>query len=122
MSILEQLKELSESDLMSCYNQYAQNNNYEEVYNNDEEFFEIFYPSAIDAVRAVCFGEYEYSHKFVMLNGYANLESSNYLEDLIDLDDLASYIEDNISDFSGWIEEEEEEEEEIEEEETNEDE
>lgn len=111
MSVLEQLKGLSEGDLMSCYNQYAQNNSYEEVYSNDEYFFEMVYGTNImDAVRAVSFGEYNCHHNFVMLDGCANLESSNYVADLIDLDDLASYIEDNISDFSEWIEEEEEEE------------
>ena len=113
MSVLEQLNNLSKGDLMSCYNQYAQNNSYEEVYSNDGDFFEMMYgTNVMDAVRAVCFGDYEYSHKFVMLDGCANLKSSNYVADLIDLEELASYIEDNISDFSEWIEEEEEEEEE----------
>lgn len=104
MSVLEQLKDLSEGDLMQCYNQYAENNSYEQVYNNDEDFFSMCYgTNTMDAVRAVCFGEYEYHHNFVILDGAANLESSNYVADLIDLDDLASYIEDNIRDFSQWI-------------------
>lgn len=48
---------------------------------NDDEFFEIyFYNKPMEAVRAVCYGEYEYLDDYVKFNGLRNLESKNKWE------------------------------------------
>ena len=52
-----------------------------EYFYNNEEFFNIFFGiNTIEAVRAVCFGDYRYTDEFVKFNGYGNLESANQYE------------------------------------------
>lgn len=48
-----------------------------EIFENDEEFFETYFSSALDAVRAVCYGEYRYGDRWVWFNAYGNLSSTN---------------------------------------------
>lgn len=65
-----------------------------EVYENDEYFFETFFGNnTIEAVRAVCYGEYNYCDDLVRINAYGNLESCNNWEYE---EDLQSYIDDII--------------------------
>ena len=46
------------------------------VWENDEEFFETFFPdNPMEAVRSAVYGHYNYNDKFVKFNGYGNLES-----------------------------------------------
>ena len=64
-----------------------------EVYENDEEFFDMFFPNnTMEAVRSVCYGNYDYSDDLVRFNSYGNLESFNrweYEEELKDyIDDI----------------------------------
>lgn len=55
------------------------------------------FTSTNDAIRAVYYGDYRYVDDYVVFNGYGNLESfSGYcLKDHVDIDDLASYLEEN---------------------------
>ena len=47
-----------------------------QVYENDEDFFEMFFEGkAVEAVRATQYGDYRYSDDLVRFNGYANLDS-----------------------------------------------
>lgn len=49
---------------------------YLEYWDNDEEFFDTFFPNnPTEAVRAACYGDYNYCDDFVRFNGYGNLES-----------------------------------------------
>lgn len=71
-----------------------------EVYENDEEFFNTFFhgnPS--EAVRASCYGDYNYMDEYVRFNGYGNLESLNeydYRQELIDyIDDIVDELINN---------------------------
>jgi hypothetical protein len=53
-------------------------------YENDEYFFKDFFYNKVDeAVRAVCYGDYNYTDEYVRFNAYGNLDScSKYqLED-----------------------------------------
>lgn len=113
MSVLEQLENLSNSQLIDCHTLYCERNHYEDqIFNNNDDFFNNFFANdVIKAVQAVCYGDYSYHHSFVQFNGQGNLDSTDNPEELISFIDLAAYIEDNISDFSEWIEEEEEEDE-----------
>ena len=64
-------------------------------------------------VQRVIFGEYTTNENYVTLDGDGNFISSNYVRDLIEINDLVNYYIDD-DDFlidNGIIEEEEEEEE-----------
>lgn len=106
-TILDKINEMNKSQLVELNNAYCQSANYyeSEVYNNDEDFFETFYPNAGDGLKvaqAVFYGDYNYSHQYVKFNGYGNLESIDYFEvsDLCELPEvMAEYIFENFSDF-----------------------
>lgn len=111
--ITEILENLSDGELLSMWNDYqAEIRGESAVYDFDEQFFEDYFSSPIDAARAVYFGKIDsWANKYIMFNGYANLETSNYPLDLISVYDLASHIEgkqDEYSDLLSEIETEEE--------------
>lgn len=62
------------------------------IYENDEEFFNTFFNSPMDAVRAAVYGEYNFMDKYVTFNGYGNLKSSNYISDLVNECDVLDAI------------------------------
>jgi len=98
-----------DSDLLTIHNTYSQENSSDdEIYNNDEDFFNTFFDGKVlEAVRAVCFGDYRYSDDYVMFNGYANLESFNNVSDKIDIDTLADDILENPERYDIELEDEE---------------
>jgi hypothetical protein len=119
-SVIEYLEGLSDSELLAIYGEYCQsiNDSDNEIFYNDEEFFTTYFSNVMDAVRAISYGEYAYSHEYVKFNGYANLESFDNLSANIDLSDIANDILENPENYYGIeLEEEEEIEEETEEEE-----
>lgn len=68
-----------------------------EYHYNDEEFFNIFFGiNTMDAVRAVCFGDYRYNDDFVRFDGYGNLESVNKYELMAEYDLYKDEIADKI--------------------------
>lgn len=108
-ALIEYLESLSESDLMEAHRQMCENCNYSdsEIYENDEEFFNLYFQNDPDAaVRATFFGDYRYGDNYVVFNGYANLESSNDIMDFIDLSDIADDILENENDYNVEFEEE----------------
>lgn len=62
-----------------------------EYWENDEEFFSCFFNNSMEAVRACCYGEYNYCDEYVHLDAYGNLESCSEWE--LE-DELKSYIDD----------------------------
>lgn len=73
---LDELKEMV-SDV-NCWN--GQLDDYY-WYENDEWFFQDFFGHKVDeAVRAVCYGNYEYMDDYVQFNAYGNLDSCSELE------------------------------------------
>ena len=51
---------------------------YLDYWDNDEEFFNTFFPdNPMEAVRASWYGDYNYCDDYVRFNGYGNLESFN---------------------------------------------
>lgn len=62
--------------LVSNINGYNDSLDQFNVYENDENFFEMFYPEKpYEAVQAAYYGEYNYNDEYVRFNGYGNLES-----------------------------------------------
>lgn len=99
--ILEKLQKLSDSEIITLSKEVdGQWTEESEVFNNDEDGLKsLFYEDMDEAVRSTCYGDYEYTHKFIRLDGHSNLESTNDLSDFIDLDELAEHIEDNLEKF-----------------------
>lgn len=60
---------------------------------NNEYFFNDYFKTTDDAVRAVCYGNYNYNDDYVRFNAYGNLESCDKWEYM---EELKSYIDDII--------------------------
>lgn len=106
--LVQHLATLTDSDLVSIHNQYCQNNNYcdDEIYGNDEDFFETFFSTKLEAVRAVVYGEYNYTHDYVRFNWYGNVESFDTfgVSDMVDSPEkIAEDIIENPTDYSHVI-------------------
>lgn len=113
--ITSYLEDLSDDDLVRAHNQMCQNKNRgdDEIYSNDEEFFNTFFNGKVlDAVRAVAYGEYNYTNDYVIFNGYGNLESFNDPSNHVDISEIAEDIMENPEDYDIELEEDEEEKEE----------
>ncbi len=107
--VLEHLETLNTSDIIHIHNQYCQNHNYsdDEIYWNDEDFFETFFPNnSYEVARATFYGDYNFSHEYVRFNWYGNLESldsfstSDFVEST---EKIAEDIIENPSDYSHAI-------------------
>ena len=103
--ILKAINEMNQNELVELNNRYTQSINAsdDEVWPNDDEFFEVFFANKVlDAVRAVSYGDYNYSHDYVKFNGYGNLETFGYfgIDNLCELPEvIAEYISENLSEF-----------------------
>ena len=63
-------------DVVSELNSWNGCLDYLEVYENDEEFFNIFFEGkAMEVARAIYYGDYNYNDEYVKFNGYGNLET-----------------------------------------------
>ena len=82
---LEVFESISFPLKVSLWNMYAREENPdEEIYDNDEDFFNTFYEGKpADAVRAASYGDYRYYDDYVWFNGYGNLVSANYYSDYV---------------------------------------
>jgi len=68
-------------DLTRDINSWDNSLDHLEMFDNDEHFFNDYFSGDVDkAVRAVCFGTYNYMHEYVRFNGYENLESFSDLD------------------------------------------
>jgi hypothetical protein len=124
--IIDIINDMTETDLICLNAEYCEACNYSgnDIYNNDEQFFEDHFSGNImEVVRAISYGDYDYHHDYVIFNGYGNLESFSRMdtERLCErVETMAEYIAENLHEFTQFdnveeIEEEEEEEEETEE-------
>lgn len=72
---------------------------------NDDEFFEIyFHNKTMEAVRAVCYGEYEYLDDYVKFNGHGNLVSKDKWELQKELESNIDEILESVLENHGHIE------------------
>jgi hypothetical protein len=104
--IVNFINEMTTEELVQLNNEYCQSANYSdsEIYENDEEFFNLHFENRpFEVARASFYGDYNFSHDYVRFNGYGNLESLNYFEasDLVEtVQNIAEYANDNRDDFS----------------------
>lgn len=95
--VIEQLKQ-DDSTLLQTYSEYAADNNYDSVFDNDYESINMMCTDSYDAIRAAFYGDYNPSHAYFTFNGYGNLQSFEYLDSdssPIDIEELAQWIVDN---------------------------
>lgn len=95
---IKQLKAMSDSSLISIYNEYASNNSYETIFDNDDDNINTFFDCPHEAVKSAFYGDYNPSHYYFIFNGYGNLASFSYTTDdncPIDFSELAQWVIDN---------------------------
>lgn len=99
MTYKEFLKEvvanMLSDELVELYNEVSENLNGDYIYDNDENFINEMFSTPDDAVRAVCYGEYEYMDTYVKFKNDGNLKSGNYFSDLVDEDEFVDILADN---------------------------
>lgn len=91
-AIKDYLENTNRRDLVNIHNEYCreQRYSYDEIYSNDEEFFNTYFENKVlDAVRAISFGDYKYSHEYIKFNGLGNLETFNDPSGHVDIDAIA---------------------------------
>lgn len=102
--VINELNQFATSDLIEIYNECADQNSYERIYDNDELTLDDMFTSHYDAIRASFYGDYNPIHTYFTFNGYGNLQSFEYLDSEhspIDLEELAQWLinEDKLSDY-----------------------
>ena len=73
------------------------------VFDNDDEFFDIFFDNRLEIARAICYGDYNYNDEYVNFNGYNNLVSYDEYEYEELLIDNINDIVDNLIDYIDYI-------------------
>ena len=99
--IKDLLENMSESQLYIIVNEYFDKTNYydDRIYDMDEfdEIMSGMSPSEI--ATKIFYGDFRPNDNYFKFNGYANLESFDYISDEVDLEEIADYIVDNDEDF-----------------------
>lgn len=74
----EILEDLDDEEKLDYYNRYCEYNNDSDsiIYPNDDDFLEtMFGDNVSDLARAITYGDYNYTDKYVKFNGYGNLQT-----------------------------------------------
>ena len=92
-NIVGRLGDCPNNALVNVYNEYADANNYEKIYDR-ADFFEIMlgceHPEAV--ANMVFYGDYRPNDKWAVFDGYGNIKTTNYPEDEMDLSEVANWI------------------------------
>lgn len=109
-AIKEQIENMTELQLVELNNRYCDESGYgfgygdNMIYINDEEFFNTYFEGKpMEVARATFYGDYNFSHDYVIFNGYGNLETFNTMtvDRLVDsLDTMAEQIDERFEEFS----------------------
>ena len=98
-AIISILKNIEGNTLVNIWNNYCREENMDDyIYENEDSELNMLFDGNIgDALRAACYGEYQYTDPYVIINAYGNLTSfTDYdVPQHIDFDTLADYIMDN---------------------------
>lgn len=101
----EYLEDFSFDDLVALWNEYASENDYEQIYDSVEEFAANFDVDSVALARMVFFGDVKNWSDTVYLDGYGNFRSCWNVENSpIDLDVLAEWMkENNHHEYKEWL-------------------
>lgn len=88
------VNEIDGDELMDLWNEYCDFYEYydDRVFYNDEDTLQMICDSYMSVAQRITYGNYNYSHEYLKLNGYANFESADYVDYLINVDDLAEWL------------------------------
>ena len=122
--VLEMLRDMNDSDLVAVHNEYCDKVRYydDRIYDMYEINDLLYGRSPLEIITDA--RDVDANDSYIRYDGYGNLESTDYPQDWMDLDEIADYIAENdealrnddIRDLLDEIEAENEEEEEEEEE------
>lgn len=96
--VIEQISEMSNDDTISLYNDMADSNGYDRIYDNDEYTLNELFMTPYDAIRQTNNKDYNDNDNYFTFNGYGHAISFDYrLQDNspIDIEELAQWIIDN---------------------------
>lgn len=98
--VIEQLEQLLFCDLVMTYNDMAENNHYERIFENDEDNLNNIFLTPYDAIRQTNHDGYNENDDYFVFNGYGHACSFSYqlVQDEncpIDIEELAQWIVDN---------------------------
>lgn len=110
-AILDEIKSamVEKEDLMSIISDInSYDGSFDDVqwWENDEDFFNTYYADDImGAVRAVCYGEYNFTDEYVKINAYGNLETTNYIQDELEeyVDEIVDHLVEDWDEFKDTI-------------------
>ena len=104
--VINQITDLADYEIIAIHNDYcaANNDSYNHIIDNDNEAIDSMFNSPSEGIRAAIFGNYNSSHNYFILDGYANLVSFNYASDdnsPIDISELAQWLvnEDRLAEY-----------------------
>jgi len=88
---------LDDGEKISLWNEYcSEQRNDDEIYNFDDEFFEIFFSNKpMEAARAASFGDVNWSEDYISFDGNGNLKSLHNGIDAIDEAALITWMLEN---------------------------
>lgn len=93
-------------DIITYINDYDNSMNTLCYYDNDDEFFDMHFGiNTMQAVRAVCYGDYRYSDDYVKFDELGNLESANIYEIMAEYDFNKEDIADKIIELAEYLDE-----------------
>ena len=109
-NLLNEIRELLLNDLDTLKDVVRELNswntclNYLEVYNNDEEFFDMFFENKpAEVARAIYYGDYNYNDEYIKFNAYENLESLSEYEYEEMLEENIEEITENLIEYAEYI-------------------
>lgn len=102
--VIEQLKDLDNDDTIAIYNDYANENGYELIFDNDEQTLNDTFLTPYDAIRQTNNKDYKDHENYFTFNGYGHAVSFDYRlseNSPIDISELAEWLinEDRLADY-----------------------
>lgn len=92
-NIVGRLGDCPNNVLVNVYNEFADANNYEKIFDR-ADFFEIMlgceHPEEV--ANMVFYGNYRPTDKWAMFDGYGNIQTTDYPEDEMDLQEIANWL------------------------------
>lgn len=102
--VIEKIADMDNEDTITLYNEYANQNGYEQIFNNDEQTINDLFLTPYDAIRQTNNKGYKDHEDYFTFNGYGHAVSFDYRlseNSPIDIDELAEWLisEDKLADY-----------------------
>lgn len=102
--VIEIITDMSIEDTIAIYNDYAYDNGYELIFNNEESIINDLFLTPYDAIRQTNNKDYKDHEDYFTFNGYGHAVSFDYRlseNSPIDIDELAKWLikEDKLADY-----------------------